>query len=207
MKRILIYGDSNLWGFNYVENKRFEDKYQWANMLGKYLGNDYNIIQEGLPGRTAGNINDIELYKNGKDMFEAIFRSSSPLDYIIIALGTNDLQKEYNRKAQDIYNDLIWYTEKIKELYSVDKYKERFFNNKFPEIIYILPSNFDYENDAKELYDITSNEERDKLIVLFKNNCKDKYIVLNNVDLIIGDGVHYSIKGQEIVYNEIKKLF
>lgn len=30
MKRILIYGDSNLWGYNFEQNKRLEDKYQWA---------------------------------------------------------------------------------------------------------------------------------------------------------------------------------
>lgn len=51
MKRILIYGDSILWGYNFAENKRLKDNEQWANMLGEYLGSNYTIIQEGLPGR------------------------------------------------------------------------------------------------------------------------------------------------------------
>ena len=205
MKTILIYGDSNLWGYNFVENKRLEDKYQWANMLDNYLGNEYTIIQEGLPGRVAGNI-DEKNYRNGKNSFDAIFRSCAPVDYIIIALGTNDLSIEYNRTAEEIYDDLMWYKKRTHEIYADPIYKQRYFNN-LPEFIYVLPSNFDYINDAKEFFDFSRENERKKLIEIFKNNMSEKYIELNNIELINGDGLHYSIKGQQQVFDEIKKLF
>ena len=205
MKKILIYGDSNLWGYNFVENKRLDDKYQWANMLGEYLGSDYNIIQEGLPGRVAGNI-DKKLYRNGKDSFDAIFRAQTPIDCIVIALGTNDLSIEYNRTAEEIYEDLMWYKERVKVIYSDPIYKQRYFNE-FPEFIYVLPGNFDYINDAKEFFDLSREQERKKLVQLFKDNCSDKYVELNNIELIQSDGMHYSIKGQQQVFDEVKKVF
>lgn len=207
MKKILIYGDSNLWGYNFALNKRLEDKYQWANLLGEYLGADYTIIQEGLPGRIAGNVDKEKLYKNGKDTFEAIFRSCAPVDYIIIALGTNDLQKQYDRTVQDIYNDLMWYKEKVKEIYSNPVYKERFFNSVLPEFMYVLPGNFDYENDARELFDLDRENQRKKLIELFRSNSVDKYVELNNIDLIKNDGMHYSVEGQKMVFEMVKNIF
>lgn len=207
MKKIFIYGDSNLWGYDFVNNKRLQDKYQWANMLDEYLGDDFFIIQEGLPGRIAGNIDCSKKYKNGMDCFEAVFRSCSPVDYIIIALGTNDLQKQYNRKAEDIYNDLMWYKEKVNEIYNDPVYKERFFNNIMPSFIYVLPGNFDYENDAKELFDFDSFSERNELISIFTKKYSDKYVILNDIELIKGDGVHYSVKGQEMVFDAVKKVF
>ena len=205
MKRILIYGDSNLWGYNFAENKRLKDNEQWANMLGEYLGSNYTIIQEGLPGRVAGNIDNQKLYKNGKNSFDAIFRAATPVDYIIIALGTNDLSIEYDRTAEQIYDDLMWYKERVKEIYSDQIYKQRYFNE-FPKFIYVLPGNFDYINDAKEFFDISREQERNKLTQLFKNT-NDKFVELNNIDLIKGDGMHYSIKGQQQVFDEVKKIF
>ena len=55
MKKILIYGDSNTWGDNFFLGKRIDDDKQWANILQKKLGSEYKVIQEGLPGRIAGN--------------------------------------------------------------------------------------------------------------------------------------------------------
>ena len=56
MKKILIYGDSNVWGDNFITRKRISDELQWSNILQKELGNDYKILQEGLPGRVAGSL-------------------------------------------------------------------------------------------------------------------------------------------------------
>lgn len=202
MKKILIYGDSNLWGFDITKNKRMEDKYQWANMLGKYFENEVCIIQEGLPGRVAGEFDEEDKYKNGKSNFEAIFKSCSPLDYVIIALGSNDLQIKYERNAEQIYQDLMWYKKIVDDIYSIPKYKQRFFKQ-MPKFIYVLPGNFDYQNDAKELFDYSCELERKKLFKLFKKS-SNNYIELNNIDLIKNDGVHYSTQGQKMVFNIVK---
>ena len=207
MKKILIYGDSNVWGHDTVLDKRINDKYQWSNILADYLGSDYKIIQEGLPGRIAGNYINDKKYKNGQDMFEAIFRSSSPLDYIIIALGTNDLQIEYNRDYNQIYNDLMWYKDCVNKIYKTPKYQSRFFNDKkIPKFIYVLPGNFDYLGNGRTIFDKNSYENRLKLIDKFKKDYNDTFIELDDIDLI-QDGVHYSIKGHQQVFDELKKIF
>ena len=112
---------------------------------------------------------------------------------------------EYDRTAEQIYDDLMWYKERVKEIYSDQIYKQRYFNE-FPKFIYVLPGNFDYINDAKEFFDISREQERNKLTQLFKNT-NDKFVELNNIDLIKGDGMHYSIKGQQQVFDEVKKIF
>ena len=58
MKKILIYGDSNVWGDNFILGERIPDERQWVNILSEKLGNDYKIYQEGLPGRLAGSIEE-----------------------------------------------------------------------------------------------------------------------------------------------------
>ena len=202
MKRILIYGDSNILGYSFDESDRLKDNELWVNMLREYLGSDYTIIQDGLPGRIAGNIDDETLFKNGKNSFDAILRSCIPVCYVVIALGTNDLAIENDKSAEEIYEDLMWYKEKVKEIY-----REESLINKFPEFIYVLPGNFDYINGARGFFDFSREQERNKLVQLFKDNCSDKYIELNNIDLIKGDGVHYSNKGQQQVFEKVKEYF
>ena len=96
MKKVLIYGDSNTWGDNFILGERIPDDKQWPNILQNSLGIEFKIIQEGLPGRLAGNDEKEKVYKNGKDSFIATFRTQAPVDVLIISLGTNDLQLKYN---------------------------------------------------------------------------------------------------------------
>ncbi|MBA2654859.1 MAG: hypothetical protein H0U71_07325 [Gammaproteobacteria bacterium] len=60
MKIILCYGDSNLRGFipgTFDEStglsERFEKDKRWAGLLQIILGEKYNIIEEGINGRTT----------------------------------------------------------------------------------------------------------------------------------------------------------
>ena len=201
MKKILIYGDSNTWGDNLITKKRLADEYLWANKLNNLLGSDYKVLQEGLPGRQAGNKDEIEPYKNGKDSFEAIFKSNAPIDTLIIALGTNDLNKKFLNSAQDIINNLLWYEDKVKEIY--EYLPDKYFNNKFPNIYYLLPVNFNVERSFPQ----ESEDKRQELITYFKNNKSNQSIIVDNVTLV--DGLHMDIEGHDkvskIVYEFIKK--
>lgn len=187
MKKILIYGDSNVWGDNFITRKRIPDDKQWVNILQNKLGENYRLFQEGLPGRIAGE--EDEFYKNGKSTFKTIFRTHSPLDIIIISLGENDLQIKYNKDANQIINDLLWYKEFIENMDEDDK--ERYCNNKIPKIIYILPFNF---NDDI-IFDKTKEEERKKIIEYFNKNNIDN-IYFNDIELF-EDGIHLSYEGHK----------
>lgn len=134
MVRILCYGDSNTWGSSDGDN-RIEDAKQWPNILQQLLGDKYRVIQEGLGGRTAGNIETEKTRYNGQASFEVIYRSASPVDVVIISLGTNDLKARYKRTAQAIADDLLWYHQAIQEFKS-------FSEGKKTQILYITPANF-----------------------------------------------------------------
>lgn len=208
MNKILIYGDSNVWGDNFITGKRIDDDKQWINKLQNKLGKNYKLLQEGLPGRIAGDDEIEKKYKNGKDTFISIFRSNAPVNKVIIALGTNDLQLKYNKSSDKIIEDLLWYTDIIKNLYDdLDDRKKYFIDEKMPEIIYLLPINFDYKNNASMIFDEKSEEKRKKIISYFKSNS-----ILNlSIDKVslFSDGIHLDYEGHEkvcdIVYKELTK--
>lgn len=102
MKRILCYGDSNTWGYDPVGKDRFVPDKRWPGVLGKILGNEFNIIEEGLGGRTTVWDDPIEGYKSGRDYLIPCLESHRPLDLVILMLGTNDLKKRFGLSAYDV---------------------------------------------------------------------------------------------------------
>lgn len=51
MKRhIVCLGDSNTHGYCARTNGRFDENERWTGLLGKKLGEDYLVIEEGLSG-------------------------------------------------------------------------------------------------------------------------------------------------------------
>jgi lysophospholipase L1-like esterase len=102
MKRILCYGDSNTWGYNPVTQDRYDKYERWTGQLSLALGDDYDIIEEGLGGRTTVWDDPIEGYRNGYDYLIPCLESHKPLDLVIISLGVNDLKKRFSLSAYDI---------------------------------------------------------------------------------------------------------
>jgi len=104
MKTILCYGDSNTWGYNPLTKERYSREERWTGILQKELGEDYEVIEEGLNGRTTVWDDPIEGYKNGKEYLIPCLESHRPVDLVIIMLGTNDLKKRFSLSAFEIAN-------------------------------------------------------------------------------------------------------
>jgi lysophospholipase L1-like esterase len=102
IKSILCFGDSNTWGFNPVTQDRFAKDERWTGQLSRALGSDYDVIEEGLNGRTTVWDDPIEGYKNGRDYLIPCLETHMPLDLVIIFLGVNDLKKRFSLSAYDI---------------------------------------------------------------------------------------------------------
>jgi lysophospholipase L1-like esterase len=108
MKRILCYGDSNTWGYDPVSGDRYEREIRWTGVLRAALENiegggpGYEIIEEGLNGRTTVWEDPIEGYKNGYSYLIPCLETHRPLDLVILMLGTNDLKKRFDVPAFDI---------------------------------------------------------------------------------------------------------
>ena len=206
MKNILIYGDSNTWGDNFITGERIPEEKQWVNILRTKYENKYRFFQEGLPGRIAGNEETIKTYKNGKDTFISTFRTNAPVDKIIIALGTNDLQIKYQKTKDKIIEDLLWYKKQIEESYADLEDQKKYFNDKkLPEIIYILPINFDYQDKASVIFDKESEEKRQQIIKEFQKDKKLKTIVANDLELF-DDGIHLNYQGHEQMASLVERF-
>lgn len=206
MKKILIYGDSNTWGDNFITGERIPEEKQWVNILRTKYENKYRFFQEGLPGRIAGNEETIKTYKNGKDTFISTFRTNAPVDKIIIALGTNDLQIKYQKTKDKIIEDLLWYKKQIEESYADLEDQKKYFNDKkLPEIIYILPINFDYQDKASVIFDKESEEKRQQIIKEFQKDKTLKIIVANDLELF-DDGIHLNYPGHEQMASLVERF-
>lgn len=204
MKKILVYGDSNVWGDNFFTGKRIPDEKQWCNILQKKLGKEFKVLQEGLPGRIAGCEEKEKAYKNGKETFLSTFRTCAPVDTIIIALGTNDLQIKYQKSSKKIVDDLLWYKEILESEYQdIDNKKKFFVNEQMPRIIYLLPANFDCDCEENPIFDKKSEEKRKEIQTIFKD-LDEEVISIDDVTLF-EDGIHFDYNTHELVAKIVKE--
>ncbi|MDD3340232.1 MAG: SGNH/GDSL hydrolase family protein [Lachnospiraceae bacterium] len=101
-KRILCFGDSNTWGAVPAEGTRHPDDVRWTGILQRELGDGYKVIEEGHNGRTSVHDDMIENRLSGVKYFAPCLDSQSPLDLVIIMLGTNDMKARFGVDARTI---------------------------------------------------------------------------------------------------------
>ena len=94
-KRILCIGDSNTWGYIPGSGERYEKNVRWTGKLAQTLGENYEVIEEGMNGRTTAFTDKIEPGTAALDYLYPCLISQFPLDYIIVMLGTNDTKTRY----------------------------------------------------------------------------------------------------------------
>jgi lysophospholipase L1-like esterase len=102
MKIILCFGDSNTWGYDPATKNRYPRDIRWPGVLRTELGAGYEIIEEGLNGRTTVLDDPIEPYRNGKDYLIPCLLTHQPIHMVTIMLGTNDLKQRFSLSAYDI---------------------------------------------------------------------------------------------------------
>lgn len=100
-KTIVCYGDSNTWG-RIPRGERYPRSVRWTNVLQGLLGNEYEVISEGLPGRTFAVVNPTKPFRSGINHLKSIIESHLPIEVMIVMLGTNDVKISYNLNPEDI---------------------------------------------------------------------------------------------------------
>ena len=90
-KRILCFGDSNTWGYIPVKAERYNEDERWTCLLQDKLGENYQIVEEGMTGRTTVFDTGFDDLLNGKKALGYILKSQLPLSAVVVFLGTNDL--------------------------------------------------------------------------------------------------------------------
>lgn len=103
MKQILCFGDSNTYGLIPGIGGRCPWGVRWTSILNEKLGlENYRVIEEGLCGRTTIFDDPLRDGRRGTEMFPSILETHSPVDIVIVMLGTNDCKTVYGATADII---------------------------------------------------------------------------------------------------------
>jgi lysophospholipase L1-like esterase len=130
-KTILCYGDSNTWGNVPRSDSRYPRSVRWPGALQQLLGEDYEVVSEGLCGRTLVVEDPAKLHRTGITHLRAILESADPVDVVVVMLGTNDVKSTYNLEPKDIAQHLELTISLIRN--------EKLEITKVPEIVIICP--------------------------------------------------------------------
>ncbi|NMM99509.1 Lipolytic enzyme, G-D-S-L family [Bifidobacterium sp. DSM 109958] len=103
MKNVLCFGDSNTFGTNPNRiGTRHPFDVRWTGRLAGLLGPDWRVIEEGMGGRTTVFDNPLEPQRDGIGALTVVLQSARPIDYAIVALGTNDLKEIFNASPRTV---------------------------------------------------------------------------------------------------------
>lgn len=190
MKRILCYGDSNTWGYRPVVGGRYSEKERWPSLLKELTG--YEIIEEGLNGRTTVFTDYLEPYRNGLEYAAPCVMSHLPLDLIIIMLGSNDTKRRYHVSASEIARGLG------EVILQMRHYCGR--KGADPEFLVIAPP-YLYALEEENDFDKESEEKARRLEIEYEKLAKEmKCQFLRASDYVKdigGDGVHLTAEGHK----------
>ncbi len=106
MRKVLCFGDSNTYGYSPVDGQRYGDDINWPGVLGRLLGDKFEVINEGKNGRTIAFDDPYKEGCNGMNDIEACIEDHAPLALVIIMLGTNDLKVYFDASPQIIAENL-----------------------------------------------------------------------------------------------------
>lgn len=106
-RTVMIFGDSNTHGTPPMaalgEVGRFDRATRWSGHFARALAPDWEVVEEGQPGRTTVMDDPIEgPHRNGLTVLPALLETHRPLDLVLIMLGTNNLKLRFSQNAGDI---------------------------------------------------------------------------------------------------------
>lgn len=114
-KNILVYGDSNAWGWvprpEIFPSTRYPKSKRWPEIMARRLGDDYDVFCDALSGRTTSLDEPMPDFapdfRNGAAKIDGAVAAHMPLDLVIIALGTNDFKDPFQRDVNTIAQEII----------------------------------------------------------------------------------------------------
>lgn len=99
---ILCFGDSNTHGHNPKTGKRHARDVRFTGILQKELGDEFYIIEEGLGGRTTFCEDTLREGMCALDYIVPCMLTHTPLDLVVVMLGTNDTKERFGANAEVI---------------------------------------------------------------------------------------------------------
>ena len=94
---ILCYGDSNTYGFTTDWKGRYPRDVRWTGRLQTLLGPEHYVIEDGLNGRACAVPDTHRAGRSALRELPVALECHMPLDWLILAFGTNDVKIEKTR--------------------------------------------------------------------------------------------------------------
>ena len=105
-RTIVCFGDSNTHGADPSGTGRMGPDVRWPRVMARQLGEGYEVIEEGLNGRTTCWDTPLSPGRNGLTYLGPCLESHAPVDLVIIMLGTNDTKTIYGLGAPEIASSM-----------------------------------------------------------------------------------------------------
>ena len=94
MLSVLVYGDSLSWGIVPGERRRLPFDQRWPGVMERGLAADrlsVRVVENCLNGRRTVWDDPFKPGRNGLQGVEQVMEINSPLDLVVLCLGTNDM--------------------------------------------------------------------------------------------------------------------
>jgi lysophospholipase L1-like esterase len=193
---IACYGDSNTWGEFPLRSVYIRINARWASLLegdlndGSNLDSDlqFRVIQNGLSGRYAGDINTNRPRFNGFADFLPFVQTQQSVDLVIVALGVNDLKKAYMQSPQNIFDNLAKYKSILAD------------NNVASRVLYLLQPLL-IEDQLGPEFELANAKLKDLYEIFAQSNLD--FIDLNTIVTAedMPDGIHYNYQAHAKIAN------
>ncbi len=216
MKNVLIYGDSNTWGYDsarYVPEadafQRMDETERWPALVRSLLGSGYHVIEDALNGRTLVWDDPYMPNRNGLQGLRTALDAHAPLDLVVMQLGCNELKDYFNLSAGMIAKGMEMLVRECKVSY---------YGYPLPKVLLIAPA--PTHPDIATLREISSfgptvyrrSCELGKLYrdIAERNHCGFIDCAELNFEINTVDGLHYSLadhaKLAPIVVEKIREM-
>ncbi|GAB4145527.1 MAG: SGNH/GDSL hydrolase family protein [Patescibacteria group bacterium] len=208
--RILCYGDSNTWGTDPQKNsRRFGLQTRWAGILQQELGSEFDVLEDGIPGRTLltyeAEPNQL-VTKSGLATFLNSVYAQLPLDLIVIALGVNDLRTHRTASMMELWKGYFKYGLLLNELVQSIGFS-------LPEIVYLFPvkpiealQNYTWKGCEMKI------DQLRQILHSSSSEVQGRFLDLNDVIKVSQyDGLHFdtethTIIGEQLAVHLSKKM-
>lgn len=197
MKRVLCFGDSNTFGFNPANGLRYSKNIRWTGVLQELCGCEYDVIEAGCNNRTCFRNNPEGVKYTGSQILPKYLKEK--FDIVVLALGANDLQRQYRTTLEELKYGMETLVELVK------------LSNPNAKIIIVSPSVIGEKVLSSKifsfLFDETSIEKSKQIGKVYReiaecNGCE--FVDLEEVVQVSGiDGLHYG----EQAHKQIAEVF
>ena len=198
VKRILVYGDSLVYGKKPGVNERWSANIRFSGILQNKLGDEYEVIEEGLRGRNLKGENSFFPEREGLKQFGPRVGSHLGVDLVVIALGSNDCNSTGDISEESVASALNTYASKTLEW-------SAFLGVAAPKLLIVIPpviSSEDFDVTMNTVFGPRAPEKQVQLQTVIKSYCDDHsvdYLVASEIcnPAKNGDGVHLNEEGNE----------